>query len=329
MLIFDRENWRGHVGWAAFTVTVTSIAAFWYAIHGVSAGAWHWPSGGSAPGLTFGVAGGSIILFEMLLWPRKSLWRGLRLGRTKTWMIAHIWLGLLAFPILMFHGGFHFSLATSTLAAALMWLLVAVTLSGCWGLLVQNVLPRVMLEQVPAETIYSQIDHILEQFGHEADELVRLTCGSQADGKLTPPGEPHDELPGSFQVVGTLQTVGRIQGKVVRTGIETAWVADSEPLLVFHRQYVVPYLRATSGRGLPLGSASRAAELFGELATKLRPEAQRAVQQIAALCDQRRQFDLQRRLHRWLHVWLSVHIPLAAALTVLMAAHVFLAIKYL
>ena len=51
--------------------------------------------GAARPASLMGRLGGGIILFEMLLWPRKSLWRGWRLGRTKLWMTAHIWLGLL------------------------------------------------------------------------------------------------------------------------------------------------------------------------------------------------------------------------------------------
>ena len=82
-----------------------------YVAYGFSSGSWTWPGGGSPPGFAYGVLGGGIILFEMLLWPRKSLWRGWRLGRTKLWMTAHIWLGLLTLPLLLLHGGFHFSLS--------------------------------------------------------------------------------------------------------------------------------------------------------------------------------------------------------------------------
>ncbi len=329
MLIFDRDEWPTHARWAFFTAAASTVATIWYVVHGFGSGVWRWPSGGSMPGLTFGIAGGSIIIFEMLLWPRKSLWRGLRLGRTKTWMMAHIWLGLLTFPLLMLHGRFHFSLGTSTLAAVLMWLLTGVIVSGCWGLFIQNILPRVMLDQVPAETIYSQIGHILEQYGDEADQLVRLTCGRHGDDGNAPAAEPDLDRPPSYQAVGMLRKVGRVQGKVVQARIEAVWVADSEPLLAFHRQHINPYLRAASGRRLALASANRANELFAELKTQLRPEAHPTVDRIASLCDQRRQFDLQRRLHRWLHVWLTVHLPLSAALAGLMAAHVFLALKYL
>ena len=45
-------------------------------------------------------------------------------------------------------------------------------LGGVFGLVVQNIVPRQMLEKVPAETIYSQIGHILDQYRSEAEKLI-------------------------------------------------------------------------------------------------------------------------------------------------------------
>src|SRR5262245_13312614 len=129
MLVFDRENWRHHRAWCLATVVATAAAALGYFGYGFGSGHWSWPSGSSPPGFALGVFGGSIILFEMLLWPRKSLLRGFRLGRTKVWMTAHIWLGLLTVPLLLMHGGFNFNLSSATLATLLMWLLVLVVVS--------------------------------------------------------------------------------------------------------------------------------------------------------------------------------------------------------
>jgi hypothetical protein len=328
MLIFDRDTWPEHKAWDGATALATSAAVTWYTLYGLGTGAWRWPGGASLPGLTFGVAGGAIIVFETLLWPRKSLWRGLRLGRTKSWTMGHLWLGLLCFPLLLLHGRFQFALTRSTLAAVLMWLLTAVIVSGLWGLIVQNILPRMMWEQVPAETIHSQIGHILEQYGDEADQLVLLTCGRPGDAPGKEAGGPAADEPLPYLVVGTMRKVGRVRGKVVQAGFEAGWVPGSEPLLAFHRGQVGPYLRAKSGRRLPLGSTTRAAALFYELKTQPRPEARATVDRIAALCDQRRQFDLQTRLHRWLHVWLGVHVPISIAVVALMLVHAFLAFKY-
>ena len=45
-------------------------------------------------------------------------------------------------------------------------------------------------------------------------------------------------------------------------------------------------------------------------------------------CEHRRQYDLQAVLHDRLHAWLLVHVPLSAALGVLLAVHVPVALWY-
>jgi hypothetical protein len=306
MLIFDRENRRYHRSWFMATVAATVAAAAWYVAYGFSSGSWNWPGGASPPGFTYGVLGGVIILFEMLLWPRKSLWRGWRLGRTKVWMTAHIWLGLLTLPLLVLHGGFHFNPSTSTLAAVLMWLLVIVIVSGVFGVAVQNIVPRLMLDRVPAETIASQIPEVLDQYCKEAERLVRVTCGRSPDSGST-------EAEGVSPATGAIETasqVGRSQVKVIPLGVEAVSVPDSEPLHIFYRDEVVPYLRAKSGTDLPLGSPRWAQARFRALKVDLRPEAHPAADRLAILCDHRRQFDLQARLHAWLFTWLGIHVAI-------------------
>ena len=103
MLIFRGGNWPEHRPWFLATAMIAVGAALWYVEEGVRTGAW--PGGGSLPGFVFGVAGGLIIVFEMLLWARKKF-RAVRIGRAKLWMKAHIWLGLLSLPLLVLHSGF-------------------------------------------------------------------------------------------------------------------------------------------------------------------------------------------------------------------------------
>ncbi|MFI5458064.1 MAG: hypothetical protein ACHRXM_21725 [Isosphaerales bacterium] len=330
MLIFDREYRRYHGFWCLGIVLATVAALAWYGIYGFGTGSWNWPGGASPPGFAFGVLGGVIILFEMLLWPRKSWWRGWRLGRTKWWMTAHIWLGLLALPLLLLHGACHFDLTYSTLAAVLSWLLVIVVGSGSLGLVIQNIVPRLMLEDVPAETIHSQIGHILGQHREEAERLVAVTCGRSPAGEAGAGGVPERSSndPSSYVSVATVRQVGRVQGKVVQAGIEAVWVPDSEALLKFYQDQIEPYLEAKSGPKLPLGSPPQAAALFRNLKTRLRVEAHPVVDRLAGLCDQRRQFAVQARLHTWLHAWLGVHVALSVALVLLMLVHIVLALKY-
>ena len=53
------------------------------------------------------------------------------------------------------------------------------------------------------------------------------------------------------------------------------------------------------------------------------------LERLADFCDQRRQFDLQARLHFWLHSWLAVHVAMSIGLILLMFVHAVLALKYL
>ena len=105
--------------------------------------------------------------------------------------------------------------------------------------------------KVPAETIYSQIGHVLEQYRADAQRLVALTCGQseRIRRRATPsraPGEIAGDLP-SFVSVGTVRQVGRVQGKVVQVGLEAGWVSGSEPLLAFYQDQIEPYLEGEIG----------------------------------------------------------------------------------
>lgn len=254
--------------------------------------------------------GGLVMAFEMLLWPRKSLWRGWRLGRTKIWMTAHLWLGLFSLPLLLLHGDFRFDPSRSTLAVVLMWLLVIVVASGILGATVQNIVPRMMLERVPAETIHAQIGRILELYHDEAQRLVEATSGEA----LT--GEP------------AVADMAIVSARAETAGVQARKVPDAEPLVAFHRDHVEPYLAARSGAGLSLASPGRAQAIVRALKQNLRAEAHPVVDRLAALCDERRQFDLQTRLHGWLHNWLAVHVAFSVALFLLMIIHIMMALKY-
>src|SRR5262249_23469148 len=149
------------------------VAIYWYTALTAQTPWDHRPTGSSFSLFVFGILGGSICFFEFLLWPRKR-WRVLRLGPTKVWMRAHIWLGLLAVPLLILHSGFYFRTLEATI---LLVLFLIVIISGVWGLIMQQIIPQRMLAEVPAETVYSQIEHVSNLLVEEADRLVIATCG--------------------------------------------------------------------------------------------------------------------------------------------------------
>jgi hypothetical protein len=150
----------------AAIVVALAIAAAVYVLYAVrSPGG---PRGGNALGLTFGIVGYALMLYAGLLGARKKVpvWR---LGRAQTWMRGHLWLGLLSFPLILFHAGFAYR---GPLTAVLMLLFVIVVVSGVLGAALQHYLPRLMTTQVPMETIYEEIPHVREQLREEADQLV-------------------------------------------------------------------------------------------------------------------------------------------------------------
>jgi len=284
-----------------FLLAVTVLSCVWYLYS--SRGSSDWPGGYSPPGLVFGVVGGLLILFEFALWGRKKV-RAWRIGRVQTWMIAHIWLGLLTVPLLILHSGFRWG---GSLSAVLMVLFLVVIASGVWGLILQQYLPTRMLNQVPAETIHSQIDRMVRFMIEDAQRLVHATCGP-APGEESLEADPEDVEQGA--------------------PISHLTVPGSEPLREIFRASIAPYLKEGRRSRSPLALPNKAEAIFRELRNKLNPGTYEAIDILENLCDQRRQLDRQDRLHRWLHNWLWVHLPLSIALVVLMFFHVWVAFKY-
>jgi hypothetical protein len=319
-LLFDRRNWPPHKPWLVLFVAALIAASVWFLVAGL--GRPEWPGGSSLPGLTFGIVGGLIILFEFLLWLRKKV-RVWRIGRAQAWLRAHIWLGLLCLPLLIYHSGLRFG---GTLSTVLLLLVIIVVASGVWGLILQQLLPQRMLEDIPAETIYSQIDRLSEQLTSEAEQLVRLTCGPGPGEEPQPP--PLADGGGMHMVVGAVRSAGKVQGMVLATRTPTEPIPEAEPLRVFFRNTAAPFLRGGARSGSPLASAGPAAVMFQDLRTKVPPAAQDSVAVLESFCNQRRQWDEQARLHFWLHNWLWVHFPLSVALVVLMFVHIVVALKY-
>jgi len=135
-------------GWARASLAILAISLAVYGFYAFESP--QGPRGGSSVGLAFGVIGFAFMIFAALLGARKRVptWR---IGRAQAWMRGHLWLGFLALPLLLFHGGLHFG---GTLTRVLMWLLIITVFSGVFGAALQHYVPRVMTSDVPLETIY-------------------------------------------------------------------------------------------------------------------------------------------------------------------------------
>lgn len=316
-MLIRKSNFAEHYPWIVASLIVIALAVVWFFF--ASLGQSDWPSGSSLPGFTFGVVGGLICLFEFLIWPRKKL-RSWRIGKVSTWMRAHIWLGLLAVPLLVLHTGFRWGGPFST---TLMVLFLVVIASGVWGLVLQQFLPEKMLKEVPAETIFSQIDYVSELMASEASQIVRSVCNISIDST-----DSDNYSENGHMVVGAVRSTGAIQGRMVVTSSLQESVPDSKPLFDFFNEHIYGFLKNGEVAKSPLQITSRAHSMFNSLRTKLPPKAHEVVVLLEDLCNQRRQMITQAQIQFWLNNWLWVHLPLSVALIVLMFVHIFVTIKY-
>jgi hypothetical protein len=187
------NNWK-HLPWFIFVVLAT-LAACWLYLgnfhpHRLPAAMQvperfvqppteHHTVGGTPLGLWFGSISLAIFVFAALLSLRKKipLWR---VGTVQRWLRAHIWLTLLTIPLVILHSGFRFGGPMTTL---LMALYAIVMVSGIYGLFLQHLMPRLMKERLPAETVFEQIPHIRAQLATAAEKM-------RDSFKPTPPKKP-------------------------------------------------------------------------------------------------------------------------------------------
>lgn len=321
----NRETWRLHRFWAflfgiGLLISIGSGIDFQnYRLA--------FPGGSSTVGYLLGVIAGLIIIFEVLLWPRKKLLRRWRLGRVRTWMAAHLWLGVLTVPMAIVHAGVPWG---GSLASATIILLFVVVASGIFGLIMQQWIPRQMTHLAPQETIYSQIDRVIEESVVEADALVSATCGQlvgETDwSTLYPADKAGTEKVSAY--VGASRSIANIYGTAVVAELPPTPIPNSQILQGSYENTVRHYLIHGQSKSNVLGDESRQDSYFRELASKLEPEAAPVIQQLQDWCNQRRQLRIQRTLHHWLHIWLAIHLPLSLALLVLLLVHAWVATKY-
>lgn len=303
---------RSHRPWFFFSLAALAVAGIGYAIY--SSMSVRGPNGGSAVGLIYGSVGYALMLFAGLLGLRKKF-PIMRVGRTTTWMRGHLWLGLLSFPLILFHAAF--SLGAGALTRALMVLFIIVVVSGLLGAVLQHFIPRLMTERVQLETIYEQIDSVRVQLLEEAEKIV-ADLSSALEGDLSSIGEKQRAVAASAGTRGGL-TVASGLGASDRT---------NDIVREFFRAEVRPFLLQTSSRPGPLADKDQASGMFGQLRVQTPRNLWPKLEDLENLCDEKRGLDRQRRMHHFLHGWLLVHIPLSYALLALGAIHAVFALRY-
>lgn len=293
---------RTHRPWIIWTAALLLVATVVYFLGGRSLR--HGISGGSAVGLIFGSAGYGLMLFAALLSVRKKFTRW-RIGRAQTWMRGHIWLGLLSYPLILFHGGFRMG---SGLTFTLMLILSVVIITGIGGAILQHYMPRMMTERVGYETIYYQIERVQAQLAEEAEGMLSSLFKKHAQyGLLVPASER------THASATTLVALSEKSGDQLREAYENT---------------IKPYLAQPGAYKHALNDVRRARSLFAELRTVTPEPVMPVVDGLESICLEKRDLDRQSRMHRILHGWLLAHMPLSFLLIVLGGIHALMAVRY-
>ncbi|MBW3597097.1 MAG: hypothetical protein KY475_07460 [Planctomycetes bacterium] len=367
-MLLDRETLGRHVPWLVATALIAGAAVAWYAVEALQSP--RWPGGSSLVGLATGVLAAMLILFEFLIWPRKGVRAWRRLGSARVWMRAHIWMGLLTVPLTLVHGGIVWG---GVLSTVLMWLFLAVIASGVIGLAVQQIVPKMLLRQVPEETIHSEIEQVARQNAELAEDLVLAACGPPSAERAVTTADVHGSsaeataAAGAFErraprnaartaehpppgagnaagevgglggaaagerraaVVGAVRSPALLNAALLKRLAPDAPAPNAAVLQEAFYGAIRPFLLDGKRSGSPLGAPDQAAAFFRELRSGADDATLAIVEALEQWCAQRRQLDLQRRLHFWLHAWLTVHVPLSVALLLVLGVHIVVALKY-
>lgn len=338
-----------HLGPIALAAILIFAGALWQ--YGDSVRVGRVVSGSSLSGIVVGSVAAAIIFFELLLWPRKRL-RRWKLGRTKTWLTYHLWLGLATGPLAWIHSGYRFG---GTFTTVLMTLLLFVLASGVYGWVMQIVIPKWMLGNLPQETIPSQIDDVLIQSALEARQMLTVALGTQPTQVATGLANL-DAAAAEFIGASTHRNAaGQVEAIVVgarqrrdtqRHLFDQDVVGDFSPSdrIEIWKQYaavIEPFLLRdiafvgaaeglpTLAKRSPLHTLQKSLDWFGMLRDACSFNAKPILDRLQSIVEQRHQWDAQRRAHAWLHGWIAIHASVSIILGVLLLVHIVLALKYM
>ena len=354
-----RINRAPHIPWVIFVLAATAAAALLYAAQfypqRVSPTVRffgekppdHATVGGTPIGLVFGAISLGIFVFAALLGARKRMPRWLRIGHVQRWLRAHIWLTLLTIPLILLHSGFRLGGPMTTL---LMALYAVVMISGIYGLVLQQRLPTLMKERLPAEIVYEQIPNIRAQLCASAERLHKAYRGERsAKGEreslapaaataLAAAAIPNVAAHSVFKTPtavekpmggSTIRGTPVAPAAITRSGAveaeqEVTVDAESEATLAdFIERQLLPYLQARRGEKFRLGNPRYADDTFRHLKLRVAGPYQERVEEMQGWCDERRLLDMQTRLQHWMHGWLLIHAPLSFVLILLTGWHAF------
>lgn len=255
--------------------------------------------GGSTVGLYYGVVGTLLMIYAGLLAAHRRMPVKRRYFARQTWLRGHLWLGALSVVFILCHSGYSWG---GPVEIALWVVLLGVVATGVVGLVLQQILPRLLTSRVRCEAPNEQVPHLCEVMRREADNLIDSVCG------------PFDPSPQNFD-----NTLAAFQYAInARAQLRDFYEQDIRPFLS-------PDVPKKSSLLNPLEVEARFSKLRRLPGMD---ELKEQVDQVALYCQERRALMEQERIHFWLHVWLLVHIPLSVALLVLGTVHIVMSLYY-
>lgn len=181
------------------------------------------PNGGTWLGYVLGTVSALLIVWLMWLGVRKRRYRS-TLGSVEGWTSAHVYLGLTLLVFATLHTGFRFGFNVHTLAYVLM---VAVIVSGIYGVYAYMRYPRLMTENRRAKALDALLGEIAEidRECREAaltlsNEINRAVLHSSEDTRLG--GSPWRQLSGHDPRCATAAGLRRVQEAAKHTPPEHA-----------------------------------------------------------------------------------------------------------
>jgi hypothetical protein len=300
---------QSHRAWFIATMVLLLVGGLGYISYTLVSG--NGMDSGSWLGLIYASVGSALMLFAGLLGARKKI-RIWRVGRATTWMRAHLWLGFLSFPFIVFHAGFR--LGNGLLTRVLMALFLVVFFSGLLGAVLQHRMPKIMTERLPMETVFDQIDRVISQLVDEAARVVAEVVESLEQEMER--GEETEEL---LRAPGTTRKA---------TAVAVSDERVSRKIAYFFQSQMKPYLQSRQIGKQPLANPVKASGAFQQLKILVPQALWPKFDDLENICEEKRQLESQRRMHKFLHGWLLFHIPVSYALIFLGAIHAVVALRY-
>ncbi len=170
MIVYHRQHL---LTWGLGTLAL-SLVAIGIRLHFSPAETETLPGGGWV-GLSFGIVGGLLILVALSLTFLRFVPSWWFIGTRALWLKGHIWLGSLSFVLILCHTGLRFG---GPFESILYFLYALVVLTGIFGVIVQQFLPRWMTLEVPCEVPFEQIPKVCATLRDKADLEMDEKCQS-------------------------------------------------------------------------------------------------------------------------------------------------------